>query len=155
MRLSEPYRPRPIRPLGILRHEDWRLKVYGIAYSGPRPPDDLVAAAAGIARETLPSPALISGRYGVGYLGVHAGRGSDFVFVDWWEDENELHHHVYVCPSGEPEQLAEATATGVCACVWDLAVMSFERRAWLETVLMNASGPDVEAYLTRTLDALV
>jgi hypothetical protein len=155
MRLTEPYRPRPIRPMGTLSHEDWRLKAYGISYASDLPPRELLEAAAAIARQLLPTPACISGRYGVGYLGVHAGRGSDFVFVDWWEDENELHHHVFVSPSGEPENLAEVTHTGVSACVWDLAVICFERRAWLETVLMNPSGPDIEGYLARRLDALV
>jgi hypothetical protein len=33
---------------------------------------------------------------GVGFLGVHGGRGADFVCIDWWAEENESHHHVYL-----------------------------------------------------------
>lgn len=155
MQLCEPYAPRPIRPLGVISNDGWRVKVYGIAYEGERPSEELVLAASRIASEVLPFPAVIDGRYGAGYLGVHAGRGHDFVFVDWWEDENELHHRVFVAPAGEPDAFEEVTATGLSACVWDLAVMCFERQAWVETVLTNPAGPDLDAYAARFLDAIV
>ena len=35
------------------------------------------------------------------------------------------------------------------SCVWELEVIDFERRAWLEDVLING---DVEAYLGRALE---
>jgi hypothetical protein len=33
--------------------------------------------------------------------------------------------------------------------VWELGAIDFERRAWLEDVLANPEGPDVERYLAR------
>ncbi|HSF81772.1 MAG TPA: hypothetical protein VLA49_11090 [Anaerolineales bacterium] len=45
-----------------------------------------------------------------------------------------------------------ATPTGLTACVWDLRLMAFERQSWLETVLANPSGPDLEAYLACRLN---
>ena len=30
--------------------------------------------------------------------------------------------------------------------------MAFEREAWVETVLRNASGPDLDAYLRQKLN---
>lgn len=42
------------------------------------------------------------GCYGVGFLGVHDGRGADFVFIDWWAEENELHHHLYMASHNQP-----------------------------------------------------
>jgi hypothetical protein len=35
------------------------------------------------------------------------------------------------------------------ACVWELEIIDFERRAWLEDVL---KGADVERYLSRRLE---
>ena len=35
------------------------------------------------------------------------------------------------------------------SCVWELEVIDFERRAWLEDVLIDE---DVSAYLERALD---
>jgi hypothetical protein len=161
MQLLEPYAKRPVRPLGLFEHDGWRLKVYGIRYGAELPDADLVEAAQRLAAERLPDPAGdgTEERYGVGFLGVHEGRGSDFVFLDWWQNENELHHHTWVAPKGRPIAFEYVTPTGlsacVSACVWDLSVICFERQAWLEDVLANPAGPDVEAYLGRTLDGMV
>jgi hypothetical protein len=150
--LREPYERRPIRFLEEWRCEGWRLKVYGIAYRREGPRAELIEAAKRLAREKLPRPADGEGRYGVGFLGVHDGRGADFVFVSWWADENELHHHVWAGPSGEPQGLKYMDETGPVACVWDLRVVGFERDAWVAEVLANRAGPDVEGYMKRRLN---
>jgi hypothetical protein len=149
--IKEPYKPRPIRFLELWEVSGWRLKVYGIAYQGQRPRPELVAAAKRIAQRRL-SQVAADNHYGVGFLGIHDGETANFVFVDWWADENELHHHVYVSPVDHPDKLEYMTPTGLVACVWDLRVMSFERQAWLDTVLKNPRGPDLDAYLERQLD---
>lgn len=150
--LREPYRPRPIRFIEEWSHAGWRLKVYGIAHKGERPRAELIEAAKRLARRRLPQPAVGEGRYGVGFLGVHDGRDANFIFVDWWADENELHHHVYTSATGELENFDYATPSGLSACVWDLRVQSFERGAWLEEVLLKPDGASVERYLARRLN---
>jgi hypothetical protein len=149
--VTEPYRPRPIRFLDVWRAEEWRLKVYGIAYERAAPCPKLLEAAKVVARDRL-ATVTIANHYSVGFLGVHQGRTANFVFVDWWADENELHHHVYVSPTAEPEKLQYVTPTGLVACVWDLRVMAFERQAWLDHVLQNPRGPNLEAYLEHRLN---
>lgn len=151
VRLSEPYEPRRLRFLELWRHEGWRIKVNGIRHGGERPDAALVEQAKALARKVLPAPAVTPTRYGVGFLGVHQGRGADFVFVDWWEDENELHHVVWHTRPGDRARLLPAGATSPTACVWDLRVQHFEREAWVETVLANPGGPDVETYLARRI----
>jgi hypothetical protein len=151
MHLGEPYRPRPILPLGIEAASGWRLKVYGIAYERASPRSDLVAAAKTAAFELLPQPAETETRYGVGFLGIHDGRGHNFVFVDWWEQENELHHHVFFSPSDRPAELRPAADGDPAACVWDLSVVSHEREAWIRHVLDNEIEPDLDAYLADAL----
>ncbi|MDQ1590018.1 MAG: hypothetical protein QOG71_645 [Pyrinomonadaceae bacterium] len=151
MLLQEPYEPRPIRFLEEWTIDGWRLKVYGISYRRARPRAELIEMAGRVARESLP-PARVGGNYGVGYVGVHDGRGANFIFVDWWADENELHHRVYAAPSDELKDLPEITATGLSVCVWDLRVQCFERVAWLEAVLTNPRGADLEDYLGRRLN---
>jgi hypothetical protein len=133
------------------RDAGWRLKVYGIAYRAERPRAGLVETAKRIALERLPQPAVNGSRHGVGFVGVHDGRGANFVFVDWWADENELHHHVYTSASDELESLNYITPTGLSACVWDLRVQAFERDAWLEEVLKNPDGASVERYMAHHL----
>ena len=150
LKLREPYEPRSIRFLEALTIEGWRLKVYGITYRRERPRAELIETARRLVRQSLP-PALTNGNYAVGYVGVHDGRGANFIFVDWWADENELHHHVFAAPSDEVENLPEITATGLSVCVWDLRVQCFEREAWLDAVLKNPRESSLEDYLRRRL----
>jgi hypothetical protein len=147
LKLQEPYKTRPIRFLELWQEAGWRMKVYGIAYQGDRPRPQLVETAKQLARQRLPLAEAQSNHYGVGFIGVHEGRGANFVFVDWWADENELHHHVYTGPLDQPDKLEAWQPSDPIACVWDLRVLCFERQAWLDMVLKNRVGPDIEGYL--------
>jgi hypothetical protein len=155
MKLTEPYKPRAISFLEHFAHEGWRMKVYGIAYQAPAPADSLVASAKEFARKTLPGPAVCSSRYGVGFLGVHEGRGENFIFVDWWENENELCHHVFISPTKDPKNFRIGHTQGTLGCVWDIRVISFERNSWLKHVLAEKGTPDLESYLADTLTEVV
>jgi hypothetical protein len=152
MNLIEPYAPRPIRTLGLWEEAGMRLKVHGIAYHLAQPRPEVIDAVRDLVQRELPQ--LIAGQnhYDVGFVGVHDGRGAIFVFIDFWTDENELRHHVYVAPKGHPAQFEYKTSSGLIACVWDLAVIGFERQAWIDCVLANPNGPDVDAYLARAMN---
>lgn len=155
LRLSNPYKPRPIRYLEAWRHGDWRVKVYGISATDERPAAGLVEAIKKEASAKLPTPAVTGERYGVGFLYAHQGRdGGGFASVNWWGNENELFHYQYEASPDRVGELHPIEQTGgSSACVWDLAVIEHERTAWIECVLANDAGPDLEAYLARTLDA--
>jgi hypothetical protein len=151
--LVEAYRPRAIRCLDVAQLGDWRIKVYGVAYEGERPARALVDAALDVARATLPTPATSGERYGVGFLGAHQGRGSNFAFVDWWALENELHHHVWFSSLEAPGELRAQQPGDPIACAWDLSVIAHERAAWVEHVLARQDGPDLDAYVAAQLNA--
>ena len=148
-----PYQPRPIRFLDLWRVDDWRIKLYGIAYARSQPRPELVAAARSIASQQLRSLPADLDHYHLGFLGVHDGRTSNFVFLDFWADENELHHHVFVSPTAHPDQFTCVTPTGLSACVWDLRLQAFERDAWVTHVLQQSAAPDFDGYLAATLNA--
>lgn len=150
--LRQTYRSRPVRSLELWEANGWRLKVYGITYQGDIPRRDLVEAVKRRALEVLPEAA---GGYGVGFLIAHDARGVCVGVVDWWADENELHHRYFEGPADDPGKLAPVGSDRPIACAWDLAVIAFERQAWVDSVLANASGPDLEAYLDRRMNAEV
>lgn len=150
---TEGYVPRPVRPMGVRSFGDWTLKLYGIAYGRDQPNPELVQAAVRAAESTLPVPAHSQVRYGVGFLGIHDGRDSNFVFVSWWENENELQHRVFHSPLDRPGELRPATPQEPIACVWDLSVIAYEREAWIRHALSRPGGVDRDAYLTDTLSA--
>jgi hypothetical protein len=155
MRLAEPYATRSVRCLDLLTFDGWRLKLYGIAYRGERPVEALVEAAVAAAQERLPRPAVTDDRYGLGFIGAHEGRGGNFVFVDWWAEEDELHHHTWRSSPEEPGRLLATGPNDLTACAWDLAVIGHERAAWVGHVLARAEGPHLDAYLGDRLDGKV
>jgi hypothetical protein len=148
-----PYAPRSIRFLDLWRVDDWRIKLYGIAHARSRPRVELVTTAQGIAAQQLHSLPADLRHYHLGFLGVHDGRTANFVFLDFWADENELHHHVFISPTADPGQFTNVTATGLSACVWDLRLQAFERDAWVTHVLQRSAAPDFDGYLDATLNA--
>ena len=152
IRLEAPYRTRPIRFLDYWHVDDWRMKAYGIACAGDAPQTALVEAARAVTEARLATSGAATRHYHLGFVGIHQGKIGNFVFVDWWADENELHHHVYVSPGDEPARLEYMTPTGLAACAWDLRLIGHERDAWVETVLQGYPQPDGEAYLARVLN---
>jgi hypothetical protein len=139
-----PYRTRPVRFLELWECDGWRVKVYGIAYQRQAPRPELVSAAKLAARDRLPHPPVAGERAGVAVLIVHDALGSTWALVQWWEG-NVLYHHVY---GGDPATLSSLAPVtdGPMACTWELAIIGFERQAWLDHVLA-APRPDVERYL--------
>jgi hypothetical protein len=144
-----PYVPRTVQLLELWRPDGWALKVYGIAYGRPKPTAELVDAAKRLARAILPREA----GYGLGFVGAHQGRTGCFAFVDWWTNENELYHRSFLGPS--PNEMRPGGPEDNTACVWDLAVIDFERRAWHELIVKRADAPDVEGYVARHMQELV
>lgn len=152
--IRHPYRPRSISFLELWYHAGWRLKLYGLACEAERPSAALVDRARELAKACLPQPAITNDRYGVGFIGVHEGLGSNLVFVDWWANENELNHRVFVSGPDRPLAFTDVTATGPTACVWDLAVIGFERQAWVAAVLQAPDAPELGRYLSAHFEGM-
>jgi hypothetical protein len=148
--LQAPYKPRHVR---FIRREDvagWQLKLYGIALNGKEPDPPFVEATRDLAASILPQPPATDNRYGVAFATAHDATSLYIALVYWWQSENELHQRIYLSPKEEPIAFTqvENQPTG---CVWELAIVDFERRAWIEDVLANPDGPDLDRYLERRL----
>ncbi len=154
MKIS-PYTPRPVRFLEVWHLQDWRLKAYGISYDRPRPREELIDAARNAVERRLARHPTKLTHYNVGFVGIHDGRGENQVFLDFWVNENELVHWYVVSPSDDPTTLVEPPQDHNSVCVWDLMVQCFERQSWLECVLANPRGPDLDAYMCRCLDTVL
>jgi hypothetical protein len=131
------YEPRRVSFLG----RAGRLKHYGIAATGDQPRPELAAATRRVAEQAVPG-----GAYG--FTIAHDAATAGLAIAYWWANENEIHKHVFAAPLDDPGALEPADGTGM-ACVWELEVIDFERRAWLEDVLKDG---DIERYLEHALD---
>jgi hypothetical protein len=148
--ISEPYRSRVIDPLPLWEPDGWRIKPYLIRYDADAGATEVIARA----RETLVArlpPIGDADHYGVGFAGLHFGRTANFIFIDWWACENELHHHVFVSALDSPSDFRDVTASGLAACVWDLELIWFERQAWTRHALAAPGQRSVTTYLADRL----
>ena len=144
--LRGPHRPRPVRFLELLETNDQVAKVYGISAEAERPDPSLIAAARALASRELPRGGDGASAYGIGFVIIHQAADFAFVLIDWWYGENEIHQKLFSAPLDDLGALRPHGKPAI-GCVWELGVVDFERRAWLEHVLANAAGPDVPAYL--------
>ena len=146
----EAYEPRSFRFIELLTLGDWRMKLYGIAWRRELPRAHLLEVAKRIAAEVLRNA--VPNNDEVGFIGVHDGRNARLVFVDYWENEDELFHRVFLPRSDDPDTLAPATSSDLSVCVWDLRLQSFERAAWIKYILRKANAPDFHGYLGERLN---
>ncbi|HYM64055.1 MAG TPA: hypothetical protein VES61_05190 [Gaiellaceae bacterium] len=152
IRVETPYRPRHLR---FIRREDlgeWRLKLYGIATNGNMPRPEFVEASTRLARDAFPQPAVTDQRHGTGFVIAHDAATACIALFYWWQSQNELHQRIYFGPKDDPNAMAQISDPAA-GCVWEIGIIDFERRAWIEDVLANPNGPDVERYLERHFDA--
>lgn len=151
LEISEAYASRSVRFLGLWETGGWTLKVYGIAYGRELPRGETVEAGKVFIAQRLPEP-LEDGWHGIGFLIVHDGRDACWLLADWWRDEDTLYQQLYSAPLQGPFQFAHVE-NGPVACVWELAVLKFERDAWVEDILSHPTSPNLAGYLRAQLNA--
>jgi hypothetical protein len=134
------YDPRTIRFIRPQDLGDGRLKVYGIGTHAPDARPEFVDATVEAARGALPAGG------GAAFVIAHDAKTAGLGIVYWWANDNEIHGRFFGSPLDDPTALTEFQDTGL-ACVWELEVLDFERRAWLEHVLKRG---DTEAYFAAT-----
>jgi hypothetical protein len=145
--LAQTYVPRRATFLSEEPIGPWRLKLYGLAdpATGLRPA--LIARTLELAAEHLPA----DGGYGAAFAIAHDA-ACPIALVSWWQGVNELHQRVFAGDTAGSLALIEREAAG---CVYELGIIDFERRAWIEDVMGNPAGPDLDAYLQRRFDGMV
>ena len=147
----EPYQPRAFRFIELCQFGKWRMKLYGIACQGEFPRTELLVAAKKIAATELTK--FEPNDFYLGFIGAHDRRNAAFVFVDFWGNENELFHRVFLSRDGERADLSPASDSDPSVCVWDLALQSFERAAWIKHVLLKADAPNFAGYLSERMNS--
>jgi hypothetical protein len=149
--LEAPYKPRHVRFVRREEAEGWQLKLYSIALNGTEPDPAFVEATRDLAASILPQPPVADERYGIGFATAHDASSLFIALIYWWQSENELHQRIYVSPKGEPISFTQVE-NQPAGCVWELEIVDFERRAWIEGVLAGPDGPDLGRYLDRCFD---
>lgn len=145
-----PYAPRRVVPLAPWTLGALRLKPYTIAPDGADAvPAPRLAAARDAIAAALPAAAAAEGESaGVGFAVIHQGTLGTWALGDWWAHGDILCQRLWHADPGS-EAFRPMDHRPLTACVWELAVIAHERRAFIDTML--TARPDPAAYLGRTL----
>jgi hypothetical protein len=144
--LNRTYAPRLAEFVSDERFGPWRCKLYGVADPAKGVRSELLEATRERAARSLPEDG-----YGAAFAIAHDA-AYPIALVYWWQGVNELHQRSFIGASIEGLEPVEWTPAG---CVYELAIVEFERRAWIDDVIGNPDGPDVEGYLGRRFGGLV
>ena len=155
--MTEKYKKRPIRFLELYTVTPWVLKIYSITTGQ----SEVVAEKqVDLVKKYLPEW-LEKGKqyslttYNVATVIIHEGKEGCFAIMNWWVDENMLQHFVYLATKKQPDRFVLYSDNGIVACVWEMAVLWFERNAWVNSVLCsgNINNVVINKYLNCQLNA--
>lgn len=124
----------------------WRLRVHEITLPGETLDAEVFERGLALACDALPHPPLAVGRFGVGFVICHQGRGMDYIVLCWWARENELPIRIFVRERAAGSNWRAAGAEQ-SICVWDIELIMRERDMYVRTILASKGEPDVRAYL--------
>lgn len=148
------YQTRPIRFLGLEKCGEWNIKVYSISSKKEYADARFIALAkanlplwlANVSSTQLPN-------YQVATLIVHEGKDACFAVISWWVDENMLQLFAYWANVTPPTEFQLISDKGMVSCVWEMAVLWFERNAWVEEVLKQPHHLSaIDNYLSKHLN---
>ncbi|MBV1911145.1 MAG: hypothetical protein KUG78_17750 [Kangiellaceae bacterium] len=148
------FETRPVSFITVANRCDWRIKVYGISAKQLPLPNSLVTLGIERLLPRLPQPAINGQRYGVGFLIIHQGTLRNWFILDWWEQEDIMHHRLFSSPVDDPTNITAVPDTSLIACVHELRVISHESEAWISTVLSNKGEANYDSYLKLSFDSI-
>ena len=152
--IKSKYQQRPIRFLECFHVDEWKVKIYSISVRQSLVSELFIS----LAKKNLKNWLMLSkntplDNYHMAKLILHEGKEGCFAIVNWWIDENMLQQFVYLATHEHQDSFVLYSNSGIITCVWELAVIWFERNAWVEHVLSYPEQPNWQRYLTETLNA--
>ncbi len=141
-----PYKKRTYAFLGLWNEGAWALKVYGINHQAERSSGQLIdpaiiAAARARVRSHLPEADRAGEHHHTGFVIIHEAIGGDWLLLHWWAQESVCCEALWHSHEESPAAFG-AAPDSFMACVWELVVIDFERRAWVDTVLQHNGHRD-------------
>lgn len=87
------------------------------------------------------------GEHHIGFAIIHAADDGYYLLISTWCDANMLRHRVFTVD--EENRLQSLESSKIIACVWELAVMFYERNCWTEQVMTTEylEEANVQRYL--------
>lgn len=149
----KPYSKRAVTFVKQVNVNGWRIKVYTLSAKQTALSEEIISNGVSSVLSALPQPSLSEDRYGVGFLIIHQGLMRNWFLLDWWEQEDILHHKLFSSNLNAPASIFAEEDKSLIACVHELRVIAFESNAWIKTVLSQDIKEDFDEYMGLTFNA--
>lgn len=154
IQIKNKYQQRPVRFLEVYQIGEWQVKIYTMSIKDTFVSTYTIQLAKKNLQEWLSAKnnyALET--YNIATLILHQGKEGCFAVINWWIDENMLQQFVYLARNENPTEFSIYSDKGIITCVWEMAVLWFERNLWIKYILKNNKKPDFKSYLNKHLNA--
>ena len=140
----ERWTPRTVRRLGQWTSGTTPLKAYAILAAPGAEPDAALAArakelVAGAAKEIA-----ATAQEGIGFVILHQDHEGAWLLLHWWTSGSTCAQLIWHGPPDAPAAFTPLDRPGM-ACVWELALIDHERRAYVRS--LAGPGDGLAAYL--------
>jgi hypothetical protein len=143
---AEHYAPRPAWFERLVDCGPAMIKLSFISADGKPPSASAIeralAVIAGCADELAATPHL-----GAGFAILHRGEEANWLLSLWWTEGGTATRKLWRAELDDHSATFKPVDPLYMACVWELGIIDYERRAWMDTVM---SGKTVADYLART-----
>lgn len=136
------YRPRRAWFQGLVQAGPATIKLNTICADGAHVDADTLARAGAVIASAAGEIAATDHR-GAGFAVLHEGEQGRWLLLHWWLAGGIAARKLWRADLVPHSPFVEA-APHLMACVWELGVIDFERRAWMRTAM---SGKPVPAYI--------
>lgn len=143
--------PRQVRHLGLWPVDTMQFKAYGLLAEGKDISDEMITQAKlFLEQEVLIRVRDMGDSNGLGFVIVHPGDLGLSIAAQWWTQGSVLCQHIY---RKAYDALAPMDTVNrpVVGCVWEMALIDEEQRAWRRT--MMTATPDPSVYLAALAPA--
>jgi hypothetical protein len=145
--LDEPYSPRAAWFEDMIECGPAAIKLSVISADGGVPaPETFAAARNVIAAEAATLEA--TPHLGAGFAILHRGEEANWLLLLWWTFGATAARKLWRAELDDDSASFAPVDPIYMACVWELGIIDFERRAWMATAM---SGSPLSEYLAHTL----
>lgn len=134
------YHPRRARFQNIVEVGQVAIKLNAIVAEGKEISDAVFEKAASQIA-SFGSEIAATNHQGAGFAILHEGEEGRWLLLHWWLDGGIVTRKLWRADLIEGSDFAD-TDPLLMACVWELGIVDFERRAWMRTMMSGGSIPD-------------
>jgi hypothetical protein len=147
------YKPRKVEFNRMVTTDGWSVKVYQLTcrleFESKGVLDNAVL---NLPKWLERSKTLGFETYRTAFLIVHEGHDGVWTLLNWWIGGEMLQSITFYTDFNKPDEFQMFPREGFMACVWEMAVIIFEREMWIEHILRQADNPDFTTYLEAHLN---